>query len=149
MIQTLLDGVPAAERLGAYPRTTWPAFFRQLGEVARTIHAVRGRHFGPVAGPGYTTRSEALTASFSDDLTSGLALLGAAFVVRLGAGIEAQPGEHNTVRGGVGLPAKDASVFSRSGLSPMVIRRVAALSGPMPTGMSSCGAWRSTSRVRR
>ena len=45
--------------------------------------------------------------------------------------------------------AKDASVFSRSGLSPMVIRRVTALSGPMPTGTSSWGAWRSTSRVRR
>ena len=41
--------------------------------------------------------------------------------------------------------AKDASVFSRSGLSPMAIRRVTALSGPMPTGSSSCGAWCSTS----
>lgn len=42
--------------------------------------------------------------------------------------------------------AKDASAFSRSGLSPTVIRRVTALSGPMPTGMSSCGARRPTSR---
>jgi hypothetical protein len=58
--------VPAAERLGASPRTTWPGFLRQLGEVARTIHAVRGPYFGPVAGPGYTTWSEALTASFTD-----------------------------------------------------------------------------------
>jgi len=66
MVQTMLDGVPAVERLGAYPRTTWPGFFRQLGEVARTVHAVRGAHFGPVAGPGYTTWSEALTASFTD-----------------------------------------------------------------------------------
>lgn len=31
----------------------------------------------------------------------------------------------------------------------MVIRRVTALSGPIPTGTSSCGAWCSTSRVRR
>ncbi|MFF1293916.1 MULTISPECIES: hypothetical protein [unclassified Streptomyces] len=45
---------------------TWPGLFRQLGEVARTIHAGRGRHFGPVAGPGYTTWSEALTDSFTD-----------------------------------------------------------------------------------
>lgn len=36
--------------------------------------------------------------------------------------------------------AKDASVLSRSGLSPMVIRRVTALSEHMPTGASSCGA---------
>ncbi|MFF2431642.1 phosphotransferase family protein [Streptomyces mirabilis] len=64
MVQTLLDGVPAAERLGAYPRSTWPGFFRQLGEVARTVHAVRGQHFGPVAGPGHTTWGEALTYSF-------------------------------------------------------------------------------------
>lgn len=66
MVQTLLDGVPAAEQLGTYPRSNWPGFFRQLGEVARTVHAVRGPHFGPVAGPGYTTWSEALTASFTD-----------------------------------------------------------------------------------
>lgn len=65
MVQTLLDGVPAAEQLGAYPRSTWPGFFRQLGEVARTVHAVRGPHFGPVAGPGHTTWSEALTDSFT------------------------------------------------------------------------------------
>ncbi|MFI2204725.1 phosphotransferase family protein [Streptomyces sp. NPDC020192] len=66
MVQTLLDGDPAAERLGAYPRSTWPDFFRQLGEVARTVHAVRGPHFGPVSSPGHTAWSEALTASFTD-----------------------------------------------------------------------------------
>lgn len=44
--------------------------------------------------------------------------------------------------------AKDASVLSRSGLSPMVIRSVTAESGPIPTGTSSCGARRSTSPVR-
>ncbi|MEV7465473.1 aminoglycoside phosphotransferase family protein [Streptomyces kronopolitis] len=66
MVQTLLGGIPAAERLGDYPRSTWPGFFRQLGEVARTVHAVRGPHFGPVASPGHTTWSEALTASFTD-----------------------------------------------------------------------------------
>lgn len=66
MVQTLLDGIPAAEQLGTYPRSSWPGFFRQLGEVARTVHAVRGPHFGPVAGPGYTTWSAALTAAFTD-----------------------------------------------------------------------------------
>jgi aminoglycoside phosphotransferase (APT) family kinase protein len=66
MVQTLLDGVPAPERLGDYPRSTWPGFFRQLGEVARTVHAVRGPYFGPVSGPGYASWSEALTASLID-----------------------------------------------------------------------------------
>ncbi|MFD7282650.1 phosphotransferase family protein [Streptomyces sp. NPDC059862] len=66
MVQTFLDGVPAAERLGTYPRSTWPDFFRQLGEVARSIHAVRGPHFGPISGPGYASWSEAMTASFTD-----------------------------------------------------------------------------------
>ncbi|MFI6438484.1 hypothetical protein [Streptomyces sp. NPDC050759] len=45
--------------------------------------------------------------------------------------------------------AKDASVFSRSALPPMVISKVTALPGPTPTGLSSCGAWRSASRVTR
>ncbi|MFE2585452.1 phosphotransferase family protein [Streptomyces sp. NPDC059378] len=66
MVQTLLDGVPAAERLGAYPRSAWPGFFRQLGQVARTVHAVHGPHFGPVRGPGYASWSEALAVSFAD-----------------------------------------------------------------------------------
>ncbi|MGQ4485415.1 hypothetical protein ACN6LM_000648 [Streptomyces sp. SAS_281] len=41
MVQTLLDGISAAEQLGTYPRASWPGFFRQLAEVARTVHAVR------------------------------------------------------------------------------------------------------------
>ncbi|MGW8700677.1 phosphotransferase family protein [Streptomyces eurythermus] len=53
MMQTHLDGVPAPKHLGSYPRDTWPGFFRQLGEIARAVHAVRGPLFGPVAGPGY------------------------------------------------------------------------------------------------
>lgn len=52
MIQTHLDGVPAPERLGAYPRTAWPALFRQMGAIARLVHDVRGPYFGPVCGPG-------------------------------------------------------------------------------------------------
>lgn len=65
MVQTLLNGIPAAEQLGTYPRASWPGFFRQLGEVARIVHAVLGPHFGPVADHGYSTWSEALTASFT------------------------------------------------------------------------------------
>ncbi|MFF3735139.1 phosphotransferase family protein [Streptomyces sp. NPDC002476] len=63
MIQTHLDGVPAPEHLGAYPRTAWLAFFRQMGAIARSVHDVRGPHFGPVGGPEHGTWSEAVIAS--------------------------------------------------------------------------------------
>ncbi|MGG7568821.1 phosphotransferase family protein [Streptomyces sirii] len=69
MIQTHLDGVPAPERLGAYPRTAWPVFFRQMGAIARSVHAVRGPRFGPVAGPGYATWSDAVIASLEEIAT--------------------------------------------------------------------------------
>ncbi len=36
--------------------------------------------------------------------------------------------------------AKDASLCRRSGLSPIVISKVTAVSGPIPTTVSSCGA---------
>ncbi|BCB74520.1 hypothetical protein GCM10022251_74410 [Phytohabitans flavus] len=73
MVQSLLDGVPAAKRLGDYPRSTWPGFFRQMGVIARQVHAVCGPHFGPVAGPVYDRWSAAVTASLeniADDLDS-------------------------------------------------------------------------------
>ncbi|WP_198539515.1 phosphotransferase family protein [Streptomyces graminilatus] len=63
MVQSLLDGVPAAEHLHTYPRSTWPTFYRQLGEIAHRVHTVRGPGFGPVTGPTYGTWSEALAAS--------------------------------------------------------------------------------------
>jgi aminoglycoside phosphotransferase (APT) family kinase protein len=66
MIQTFLDGIPAPEHLGAYPRSVWPTFFRCMGRIARDVHAVRGPHFGPVAGPAYATWSEAVTASLEE-----------------------------------------------------------------------------------
>ncbi|MEU3047518.1 aminoglycoside phosphotransferase family protein [Streptomyces sp. NPDC006984] len=66
MVQSFLDGVPAPERLGDYPRTLWPTFFRQMGAIARQVHAVRGPHFGPVTGPAYGTWSEAVIASLED-----------------------------------------------------------------------------------
>ncbi|NBE95832.1 aminoglycoside phosphotransferase family protein [Nonomuraea sp. KC401] len=66
MVQTLLDGVPAAEGLSTYPRRSRTGFFRQVGKIARTVHAVRGTRFGPVAGPAYDTWSQAVTASLHD-----------------------------------------------------------------------------------
>jgi hypothetical protein len=41
--QSLLDGIPATEHLRTYPRSAWPAFYRQLGEIARRVHAVRAQ----------------------------------------------------------------------------------------------------------
>ncbi|MEU9214520.1 aminoglycoside phosphotransferase family protein [Streptomyces sp. NPDC048415] len=66
MVQTHLDGVPAPEHLGSYPRSVWPGFFQQMGAITRTVHAVQGPHFGPMAGPGYATWSEAVIASLED-----------------------------------------------------------------------------------
>ncbi|MEU8983090.1 hypothetical protein [Streptomyces sp. NPDC048309] len=63
MVQSHLDGAPAPDRLGDYPRTLWPGFFAQLGTIAKDVHTVRGPHFGSVAGPGYPTWSEAVLAS--------------------------------------------------------------------------------------
>lgn len=66
MIQSHLEGVPAPEHLGTYPRTAWPVFFRQMGAIARSVHDVRGPRFGPVNGPGYATWGEALLASLEE-----------------------------------------------------------------------------------
>src|ERR687893_2925406 len=38
--------------------------------------------------------------------------------------------------------AKEASLRSRSGLSPAVMSRAAAVSGPMPRWVSNVGVWR-------
>ncbi|WP_322747721.1 MULTISPECIES: aminoglycoside phosphotransferase family protein [unclassified Frankia] len=66
LVQTLLDGVPAPDRLGDYPRSTWPGYFRQMGAIARDVHAVRGPSFGPVTCPAHATWSAAVTASLAD-----------------------------------------------------------------------------------
>jgi len=66
LFQTLLDGVPAPEGLAAYPRPQWASFFRDMGTIARDIHAVRGTRFGPVAGPTFATWSEAVIGSLED-----------------------------------------------------------------------------------
>ncbi len=64
--QTMLDGVPAPDGLTAYPRPQWAAFYRQLGTLARSVHGVRGERFGPVAGPTFSTWSEAVISSLED-----------------------------------------------------------------------------------
>lgn len=66
MIQTFLDGVPAPDHLGAYQRSTWPTFFRQMGAITRKVHTVRGPGFGPVVGPAHSTWSAAVLASLDD-----------------------------------------------------------------------------------
>ena len=66
LFQTMLDGVPGPEGIGQYPRTQWTTFFQRMGEVARSIHSVRGERFGPVVGPGFDTWSGAVVAYFTD-----------------------------------------------------------------------------------
>ena len=66
MVQSHLDGVPAPERIGDYPRALWPKFFLQMGTIAKAVHTVRGPHFGPVSGPAYPTWSAAVVASLEE-----------------------------------------------------------------------------------
>jgi len=66
LFQTLLDGVPAPDGLGRYPRPAWAVFFGQLGDITRAVHEVRGERFGPVAGPTCATWSQALIRYFTD-----------------------------------------------------------------------------------
>ncbi|MFE0463836.1 phosphotransferase family protein [Kitasatospora sp. NPDC058965] len=64
LFQTELPGLPAPEGLARYPREQWRSFFAQLGTIARALHQVSGPHFGPVAGPGAASWSEAVRTGF-------------------------------------------------------------------------------------
>lgn len=64
--QTMLDGVAGSEGLKAYPRSEWGAFYRQVGAIAKRIHAINGERFGMVAGPLFTTWSDAVLTSLHD-----------------------------------------------------------------------------------
>ncbi|WP_018351962.1 phosphotransferase family protein [Longispora albida] len=66
MFQNLLPGVPAPKALRGYDHADWGPLFAQLGAITRRVHDVRGPHFGPIAGPGHTTWSEAVVAMFAD-----------------------------------------------------------------------------------
>jgi aminoglycoside phosphotransferase (APT) family kinase protein len=75
--QSLLPGVPAIGHLRDYPRATWPGLYRQLGVIARRVHAVRGERFGPVAGPTFPTWRAAVLSvlenTVADLVDAGLA----------------------------------------------------------------------------
>ncbi|GAA4234425.1 hypothetical protein GCM10022254_39240 [Actinomadura meridiana] len=75
MLQTHLDGVPAPEALGRYPRTSWPVMFRRLGEITAAVQGVRGPWFGRVTGPGHSTWSRAVIASL-EEIAADLELVG-------------------------------------------------------------------------
>jgi aminoglycoside phosphotransferase (APT) family kinase protein len=66
VFQSELPGAPVPGTLDRYPRPAWASMYRQLGSITRAIHDVRGRSFGPIAGPGYASWSEAVIASFED-----------------------------------------------------------------------------------
>jgi hypothetical protein len=101
----------------------------------------------------------------TDDFAPGLPLFDPALVIVLGARVDPQTGEHDAMERGIGLTvattveatvlpasrgtldrtdpdkaAKDASLSRRSGLSPTVISKAPAVSGPIPTTSSNCGA---------
>jgi aminoglycoside phosphotransferase (APT) family kinase protein len=65
MIQTWLDGLPAPDGLARYPRDEWGSYFRELGAITRSVHAVQGPSFGPIVGPGFATWSDALLDSLT------------------------------------------------------------------------------------
>jgi aminoglycoside phosphotransferase (APT) family kinase protein len=91
LFQTLLPGVPAPAGLGAYPRSAWRPYFRDMGSIARRFHAIRGPHFGQAAGPAYESWPVALHdmfAALAADLAgAGLAAAGdAAALAELAGG---------------------------------------------------------------
>ncbi|HEX8092264.1 phosphotransferase family protein [Jatrophihabitans sp.] len=64
LVQTLLPGVPASQRLPTYSAGALRHLYRQLGSVTRTIHGVTGQAFGPMTGPYSTSWCAALVAQF-------------------------------------------------------------------------------------
>jgi aminoglycoside phosphotransferase (APT) family kinase protein len=66
LVQSLLPGVPAPDKLPTYDRKLWPAFFSQLGAITRQVHDVVGESWGPLAAPFDARWSDALLRSLSD-----------------------------------------------------------------------------------
>jgi aminoglycoside phosphotransferase (APT) family kinase protein len=67
--QSMLGGVSGPDGFRAL--TDKSGFFRQLGEIVRTVHAVRGDRFGRPAGPLFPTWSETVL-SIVDDTVADL-----------------------------------------------------------------------------
>jgi aminoglycoside phosphotransferase (APT) family kinase protein len=65
LFQSELAGVSVPEGIGRYPRPSWVSMYRQLGSITRRIHDVHGPRFGPIAGPGFATWSEAVVAELT------------------------------------------------------------------------------------
>lgn len=69
VVQTLLPGESISSgALERYPRAEWGAHYRQLGVLARQVHAIRGSRFGPVAGPTFARWSEAVLSLLDNTL---------------------------------------------------------------------------------
>jgi aminoglycoside phosphotransferase (APT) family kinase protein len=66
LVQSLLPGVPAPDRLPGYDRTLWPGFLSQLGAITRQVHDVAGDTWGPLAAPVDARWSDALVRSLND-----------------------------------------------------------------------------------
>jgi aminoglycoside phosphotransferase (APT) family kinase protein len=66
VFQTLLDGVPAPDRLPDYPKPQWAPFFAELGTITQRVHQVRGETFGWVAGPRFSRWLDAFRSSLAD-----------------------------------------------------------------------------------
>ncbi|MEU8699011.1 aminoglycoside phosphotransferase family protein [Streptomyces sp. NPDC048680] len=58
----ITDTLPTAER---------DALMEQLGSVNREINAIRGQHFGPLAGPGHASWRQAFTTMIENVLVDG------------------------------------------------------------------------------
>lgn len=65
VIQHTVPGIPATERLSAWTTAQRRSFYRQLGQVTRTVHSVQGRSFGLVCGPAFATWSDAVEAQIA------------------------------------------------------------------------------------
>ena len=68
ILQTLLPGIPAPDKLPSYDRALWPGFFAQLGALTRRVHEVVGGSWGPLAAPVDGCWSAAMLRSLGDSI---------------------------------------------------------------------------------
>ncbi len=69
LVQSLLPGIPAPDKLPAYDRQLWPGLFGQIGAITRQVHNVAGDSWGPLAAPFDAHWSDALLRSLTDSRT--------------------------------------------------------------------------------